>query len=154
MLEKCAASWKWLIDSRTRDEETALHLAARRGNGTAALALINAGAGLDPLDRDSRSPLLTALAWNHDSVAGLMVRAGASVNRSTGSGRSPLQSAVVRNNLPLVRMMLERGAVVVDTDSTEGSDWTVVHMACEFGKRLTNHLMHIGKMFKKRYPEK
>lgn len=138
MLEKCASSGKRLIDSRTRDQETALHLAVRRGNEMAALALINAGAGLDLLNRDSWSPLLTALFWNHDSVAGLMVCAGASVNWLPGSWGAPLRLAVVRNHLPMVRMMLERGAVVVDTRYADGLDWTVIHMASDSGKWVTN----------------
>jgi ankyrin repeat protein len=122
-----------LLDFRTFKQETALHLAARRGNEAAAVALLQAGARVDVLDHKSRTPLLTALHWQKDAVARLMVLAGANVNRTPGSSRAPLHTVVARNNVSLMRLMLEHGSVVVDLHNDD-LNWTVVHSACESGK--------------------
>ncbi|XP_025192537.1 ankyrin-1-like [Melanaphis sacchari] len=121
-----------LIDFRTYKQETALHLAAKRGNEEAAAVLLRAGASIDIFDHKSRTPLLTALHWQKDTVARLMVLAGACVNRTPGSSRAPLQLAVARNNVSLMRLMLEHGSVVVDLYNDD-LDWTVIHSACESG---------------------
>lgn len=126
-----------LLDTRTRDQETALHLAARRGNEDAAWTLLRAGAPADPLDRKSRTPLLTALRWRHDAVARCLVYAGASVNRVPGSVSAPLDVAVAHDHLALVRLMLERGSVVVDL-CNDDLDRTIIHSVCETGKHLTH----------------
>lgn len=125
-----------LIDFRTSNQETALHLAARRGNEAAVVALLQAGARVDLLDHKSRTPLLTALKWRkNDSMVRLMILAGASVNRMPGSSRAPLHLAVARNNVLLTRLMLEHGCVVVDMHN-DCLNWTVIHAACESGKWL------------------
>lgn len=122
-----------LIDFRTSNQETALHLAARRGNEAAVVALLQAGARVDLLDHKSRTPLLTALKWRkNDSMVRLMILAGASVNRMPGSSRAPLHLAVARNNVLLTRLMLEHGCVVVDMHN-DCLNWTVIHAACESG---------------------
>lgn len=123
-----------LIDFRTSNQQTALHLAAKRGNETAAAELLRAGARVDPLDHKCRTPLLTALHWQKDAMVRLMVLAGASVNRATGSTRAPLHTVVARNDVSLTRLMLEHGSVVVDMRNDD-LNWTVVHSACESGKR-------------------
>lgn len=135
MLEKCSAN-EGLIDCRTRDQETALHLAAIKGNCDAAFALIQAGAELNPVDKEFRTPLLAALHYRQDHLTGLLVCSGASVNRVTGSILVPLQEAVSRENLAVARLMLERGAVVVDP-CFDDLNWTVIHTVCETGKRKT-----------------
>lgn len=123
------------VDSRTCNQETALHLAAKRGNGAAAAELLRAGAHVDAVDRKNRTPLLTAMHRQKDAVAALLVQAGASMNHVAGSAGAPLHAAVARNHLSLARLMLEHGSVVVDPRGGDDHlDWTVVHSACESGK--------------------
>lgn len=126
-----------LADWRTRDllQETALHMAAKRGDSAAALALIRAGARVNAPDRRRRTPLLVALHGRRDEVARLLVYAGADVNSGRGppGQASPLRVAVARENAAMVRFLLERGAVVADP-RTDDLDWTVVHTACESGE--------------------
>lgn len=131
-----------LLDMRTRNQETALHLAARRGNEDAAWTLLRAGAPADPVDRKSRTPLLTALRWRHDAVARCLVYAGASVNRVPGSGSAPLDVAVAGNHLTLARLMLERGSVVVDLRNDD-LDRTIIHSVCESGKYTSSTVLHL-----------
>lgn len=133
-----------LIDFRTFNQETALHLAARRGNKAGAVVLLQAGARVDLLDHMSRTPLLTALHCQNDAMVRLMVLAGASVNRTPGSTRPPpLHTVVARNNLLLTRLMLEHGSVVVDLRNDD-LNWTVIHLACESGKWFFDVLFHIS----------
>jgi len=123
-----------LIDFRTFNQETALHLAARRGNEAGAVALLQAGAQVDLLDHKSRTPLLTALKWRkNDSMVKAMIMAGANVNRMPGSSRAPLHLVVARNNVLLTRLMLEHGSIVVDLHNDD-LNWTVIHSACESGE--------------------
>uniref|UniRef100_A0A2S2PZN6 Ankyrin-3 n=1 Tax=Sipha flava TaxID=143950 RepID=A0A2S2PZN6_9HEMI len=137
VLHKYVAS-KRSVDSRTFNQETALHLAARRGNVVAAAALLQAGAHVDAVDRKNKTPLLAAVHRHKDAVAELLVRAGASVNRVAGSAGSPLHLAVARHHLPLVRLMLEHGSAVVDPrDGDDNMDWTVIHSVCESGELKT-----------------
>lgn len=124
-----------LIDFRTCKRETALHLAAKRGNEMAASALLRAGARTDAIDYKSRTPLLTAIHWRNDAVAAYIVRAGAALCRVTGSKQAPLHAAVARHNLQLALLMLEHGALVVDPRDDD-LNWTVIHMACESGKLM------------------
>jgi len=130
LLQTCGRE---LIDFRTFKQETALHLAARRGNEAGAVALLRAGARVDLLDHKSRTPLLTALHWQNDAMVRLMVLSGANVNRAPGSTRAPLHTVVARNNLLLTRLMLEHGSIVVDL-SNDDLNGTVIHSACESGK--------------------
>ncbi|XP_050548796.1 ankyrin-1-like [Daktulosphaira vitifoliae] len=123
---------KKLIDFKTCNQETALHLAAKRGNETAAFVLLRSGASVNGLDCRSRTPLLTALHWQNETVARFIIYSGANVNRVPGSIQTPLHAAVARNNLSLVQLMLEHGAKVVDLKNDD-LDWTVIHSACETG---------------------
>lgn len=129
MLEKCHML-EMLINFQTCKQETALHLAAKRGNDNAAITLVRAGACMDVINCKSRTPLLTAIHWGKDAVAAYMVRAGASLYRVPGSKHAPLRAAVAHHNLQLVRLMLEHGAQVVDPYDDD-LNWTVVHMTCE-----------------------
>jgi len=123
-----------LIDSRTRDQETALHLAAKKGYEAAALVLIRAGARLDPVDRGCRTPLLIAVQRCWYSVARCLVDAGAAVNRVPGAhGQSPLHAAVACEDPSTVQLLLDHGAVVVGPRNE--LDWTIVHRVCESGTR-------------------
>lgn len=130
ILAKCAPE---SIDFRTDDGETALHLAAKTDNETAAYALMRAGAAADALDCRSRTPLLTALHWRRHAVARLMVTCGVLVDRVPGSVQAPLYAAVARNDATMVRLLLDHGAVVVDAHNDD-LDRTVIHLACERGK--------------------
>lgn len=137
MLDDKRSGGQRLVDWRTSDrlQETALHMAAKRGDCAAALVLIRAGARVDPPDRRRRTPLLVALHGRRDDVARLLVYGGADVNDDRGppGQASPLRVAVARENAVMVRFLLERGAVVVDP-RTDDLNWTVVHTACESGK--------------------
>lgn len=126
------ATSKRSVDSRTCNQETALHLAARRGNVAAAAALLRAGAHVDAVDRKNRTPLLTAMHRQKNAVAELLVRAGASVNRVNESADAPLHAAVAGHHLSMVQLMLKHGCAVVDGD--DHLDWTVIHSACESGE--------------------
>lgn len=120
-----------LIESRTRDQETALHFAAKQGYEAAALVLIQAGASVDPVDRGFRTPLMIAVQWRRYSVARCLVDAGAAVNHIIGSIQTPLHAAVVREELSTVQLLLDHGAVVVDP--RKNLNWTIIHTVCETG---------------------
>jgi len=116
----------------SKNEETALHLAARKGNKIAAIALVQAGANVDALDCKNYTPLLTALNYHKDGVSRIIVYGGADVNIAVDD-ESPLIIAVARESLSLVRLFLEHGAFVVKPGEKD-LNWTSIHTMCTTGK--------------------
>ncbi|VVC26362.1 Ankyrin repeat-containing domain,Ankyrin repeat [Cinara cedri] len=128
---------KQIVEFRTSDmQETALHLAARRGNLSAVFVLLRAGAQINAIDHQGRTPLLSAISGHKDAVAALLVSSGADMGRipSLPASITPLQAVVARcspNDLVLAQHMLAHGSIVVDLNGDLNR--TVIHLVCESG---------------------
>ena len=79
------------IDVRTKDHDgdTALHLAALAGDEQAVRELLRAGAFVDELDANRRSPLYYAALKGHVAVVGPLLAAGANPDLTMELGLSP-----------------------------------------------------------------
>jgi ankyrin repeat protein len=81
---------------------TPLHMAARRGNGAVAQALLDCGANIEAHDSLGETPLRRAVNCDKTEIASLLLSKGADL-RSVGSkGMTPLlaaRSAVMKNLL-------------------------------------------------------
>ena len=84
--------------------ETALTVAARRGNASAVELFIERGANIEAKDKDGRSPLSHAKTLE---VARLLINAGANVNSEDKNGKSPLSWTA---NLETIQLLLDNGA--------------------------------------------
>jgi len=78
---------------RGPEEQTPLHMAARRGNIGIAQALLNGGAALEARDKKGETPLRRAVNCGHPEFVSLLLAHGADVNTRDKKGRTPLQAA-------------------------------------------------------------
>lgn len=94
------------------DGWTPLHLAAFFGRLGIVEALLESGANLNVVSRNSlrNAPLHAAIAGNHSDVALLLIERGADVHAADAGGHTPLHIAAENGSLPVVRILVERGA--------------------------------------------
>ncbi|XP_069581189.1 ankyrin repeat and SOCS box protein 2-like isoform X2 [Brachyistius frenatus] len=90
--------------------ETALLLAAGRGNVSCVEFLLAHGADLNIVSKDRYTPLYAACERPDEAVAQLLLRSGAPVNRPCGQGQSALHEACRHGRPALCRMLLDAGA--------------------------------------------
>jgi ankyrin repeat protein/Arc/MetJ-type ribon-helix-helix transcriptional regulator len=100
------------IDSYSHDGWTPLHLAAFFGHDDLVANLLERGASVDPLGKNSMGnrPLHAALAARRSAAAKLLLEAGAAVNRKDAHGWTPLLLAAANGNTEMVADLLARGA--------------------------------------------
>lgn len=100
----------WLLehgawpDNASKDTETPLYIAARRGRARMAKLLIHHGATLDP---PQCSPLIAAIRSNHAHVVDILLGSGADPNRSVSHTR-PLDEAARLGYLAIAEVLLDR----------------------------------------------
>uniref|UniRef100_A0A8D0D4C1 Euchromatic histone-lysine N-methyltransferase 2 n=1 Tax=Sander lucioperca TaxID=283035 RepID=A0A8D0D4C1_SANLU len=122
-------------DSQNR--RSALHAAAQRGLLEVCYILVQAGAQVDALDKDRRTPLLEAIINNHIEVAHYLVQNGACED----DGYTGLHHAAKLGNLEIVNMLLETGQVDVNAQDSGGWTpiiWSAEHKHVEVIKVLLN----------------
>ena len=121
------------INTRNRNGETALSLAAYRDRMYFVQRLVEAGADINLY---GWSPLIYAAFKGHTAVAEYLLRKGAEVNARTENGSTALLFAARFGHLELVELLLqnkadpnianERGATAIDwalkTDNTDIAD--------------------------------
>jgi hemoglobin len=93
---------------RGPEEQTPLHMAARRGNIAVARALLNAGAALEARDKKGETPLRRAVNCGHPEFVSLLLAHGADVNTRDRKGRTPLQAA---RRPEMVALLREHGSL-------------------------------------------
>ena len=110
------------------DGWTPLHLAAFFGHRAAAERLLDAGADIQAISRNSltNTPVHAATAGGHTEVALLLIQRGANVNVADAGGHTPLHIAAENGNLPVVKALLERGA---DPHAVDAEDKTPLSRA-------------------------
>ncbi|XP_032364558.1 ankyrin repeat and SOCS box protein 2 [Etheostoma spectabile] len=99
-----------LVNSWSLTNQTALLLAAGRGNVSCVDFLLKHGADPNIADRDRETPLLTACEQPNEAVVDLLLQFGAQVNRCTVQGETCLHVACRHGQLELCRKLLEAGA--------------------------------------------
>ena len=110
-----------IIDTRdVTSGEGALHIVAKRGDGTYLRYLLQHGA--DPNLRDGRgnTALMLAVTGNHGELIHDLVAAHANVNVANASGETPLIRAVQMRDLNMVRELLNAGANADQRDRLAG----------------------------------
>lgn len=74
------------------------------------VALVDAGAGLNPVARGGKVPLHTAIKNGDVEIAATLLSAGADPDRTNPAGETPLMLAVQRGDRRLVQALLDAGA--------------------------------------------
>ena len=104
-----------------REQCTALHCAALKGNIAAIAFLLSRGANIESVDRFNETPLHYAAQQDQAGAVSYLIAQGACINaQSTRDNRTPLEVAVSDERLEAVRVLLEHGAEA-DFDKLIGS---------------------------------
>jgi ankyrin repeat protein len=103
------------------DGWTPLHLAAFFGRTDAVHRLLDAGADVQAISRNSlrNTPLHAAAAGGHTDAAILLIERGANVQIADAGGHTPLHIAAESGLTDVARMLLERGADPLAVDAED-----------------------------------
>ena len=101
-----------LVEARSPDGFTPLHLAAFFGQADAARLLLARGAACDPAGSGwmTGTPLHAAAAGSHAAIVTMLLGAGADPNVRQRHGFTPLHSAAANGDLASVEALLGAGA--------------------------------------------
>jgi len=97
------------VELRTAHDESALMLAALRGQEGLVVQLVARGA---QINKPGWTPLHYAATGAHVRVAAFLIGAHADVNAPSPNGTTPLMMAAMYGNRELVKLLLESGADV------------------------------------------
>lgn len=117
------------VNQHTPQGATPLHYAARSGQITITLLLLQQGADPQALYQSEWTPLHFAAKGGHVDVAKLLLKYGTSVN---GLERkiTPLHIAVQEHHGRMASFLLAHGAMV---EATFKEGWTALHIAAQNG---------------------
>jgi uncharacterized protein len=109
------------IDAVAYDGWTALHLAAFFGQRSIVEELLDRGAAIGAVSRNSlrNTALHAALAGGHTDVALLLLERGAPVEARDAGDHTPLHIAAESGMVSLVKTLLERGADPLAVDAED-----------------------------------
>ena len=132
------------VNSYSYDGWTPLHLAAFFGQMEATERLLEAGADLSGLSRNSlaNTPLHAAVAGGHTSVSLFLIERGADVNRADAGGHTPLHIAAEAGYLPVVKALLDRGS---DPHAVDAEDRTPLSRAAARNHAAVVDLINLSR---------
>jgi ankyrin repeat protein len=99
-----------------RYRHTPLSLAAANGHKAVVKLLLEAGAALDPTDRENLIPPSRAAVSGQDAVMKLLLESDAAVDSIDGASRAPLSRAAANGHGVVVKLLVEAGAALDSRD--------------------------------------
>ena len=125
------------MDARDVDGGTALHHAAYNARTEILNVLIQAGANLDLVDDQRRTPLLVAVSQGDVGVASVLIQAGADPNKINKAGQSAVHLAAL-TSCELMQVLLEprreTGVSAADISVIDKYMQSPIHLASAAGK--------------------
>jgi uncharacterized protein len=121
ILEARMAERPEAVNEYAFDGWTPLHLAAFFGHPSVAARLIDAGAAVNAVSRNSlrNQPLHAAIAGGYVDAALLLLERGADVRTADAGGHTPLHIAAEAGYAPVVTALLARGADPLAVDAED-----------------------------------
>jgi hypothetical protein len=108
-----------------------LHLAAVRGETSAAAAALDAGVPIDIRAYDGLPPMHWALIPDGTEMLAFLLSRGGAVDARGEQGSTPLMSAIQQRKDATVRFLLDHGA---DVNAADARGFTALHRAAEMGQ--------------------
>jgi hypothetical protein len=90
--------------------ETALHLSSKGGHVEVVCLLVKAGADLNTVDKNNRTPLFWASARGHTKIVEILLKGGADFISRRKDGVSPLHVACLGGHTDVVDLLVLAGA--------------------------------------------
>ncbi|XP_050413985.2 putative ankyrin repeat protein RF_0381 [Patella vulgata] len=117
-IEQCVDIFKDHIDDRNQQQETPLHLAARKGNLLMTKSLISLKCDINKRGgNELRSPLLVALMESECEIAKTLILAGSDVGLADKDGVTPIMKSCTLRHVGLFKLLVEHGADINATDN-------------------------------------
>lgn len=104
------------IEAKTKDGDTALILACRRGDTETVRLLASRGANVNAGNRTGSTPLVAAAMRGHLEIVKILIERGANVNQHTQNDDSALSLACWKNHTDVALLLISKGANVAKTD--------------------------------------
>lgn len=103
---------------RKTSANSALHLAALRGNNDGIKLLLRYKADINAKNITEATPLIVAILSKKIDTTALLIECGADVNvKRTVHGDTPLMNAVIFLTQPMIQMLVEAGADILIKNS-------------------------------------
>jgi serine/threonine-protein phosphatase 6 regulatory ankyrin repeat subunit B len=131
------------IDAKDQFGQTALIIAAIKGNDEAARALINKGANVNAANNNGRTPLMIATAIGHlQIVQALLSAPGIDIDAKDQFGQTALIIAATKGNDEAARALINKGANV---NAANNNGWTPLMSAAQHGHLTTIQILLSAK---------
>lgn len=98
-----------LLNSKTEDGMTPLHVAVMGGHKELMKFLIQEGANIDALDKEGRTPLLNAIMFKKSELAHMLIEKGADVRIRCKEGANAIIYALFFGPEDLIEPILDNG---------------------------------------------
>jgi serine/threonine-protein phosphatase 6 regulatory ankyrin repeat subunit B len=122
------------INTRSKDNTTALHSASKYGLPEVTRVLLNRGASVNAKNNLGRTPLHELAVEEHRmesdplAVSQLLLENNADVNALDNDHETPLHLASKHRRLSIIRVLIDHGAIV---DSKNNLAQTPLHVSCK-----------------------
>ncbi|MCL9684846.1 ankyrin repeat domain-containing protein [Legionella maioricensis] len=111
-----------LVTARTRDDDTALIIAAKAGGKESVELLLGADAEIEAFGEDKKRALHWAAINGHNDVVELLLQHGAEVDAETDHEKNtPLHLAITKGHANVVATLLKNGADVMIRNKVDSS---------------------------------
>ncbi|XP_039449470.1 uncharacterized protein LOC120428516 isoform X1 [Culex pipiens pallens] len=115
-----------IINFRTKQKETALHLSAAQGNDAICALLLNANVDKNAVGKNRLTALHVASSKGHFEVASILIARGASLTVGDRNLHTPLHLAAQAGHAKIVRLIAKQG---FDVNILNKSRWSALHLA-------------------------
>jgi ankyrin repeat protein/L-ascorbate metabolism protein UlaG (beta-lactamase superfamily) len=128
-----------LLNSKTEDGRTPLHVAVLGGHKELVEYLIQEGANIDALDKEGRTPLMNAIMFKKPDLAHSLVKMGADVKIIGKEGANAIIFALFFGPEDLIEPILDHGQ---DVNQTYEGGVTIMQGAAAMGKLSAMNILY------------
>lgn len=126
------------VNARDKNGESALVIAAGRGNQLSTIKLLLDGGANIEIRKGDFTALHLASTYGHRETAELLLNRGADIESKTNDSLTPLVVASNSEQREMVEFLLGRGANI---ESKQAQGQTALHQACSHGYKETAELL-------------